>query len=71
MTNSDPSRDAPNTGMLNRLFVALHSDCSGVTRYYDLHVSRATLAPDGVELSMIVINDQYPGPLLEANWGDW
>jgi len=43
----------------------------GVTRYYDFTVSRATLAPDGVQQSMIVVNGQYPGPLIEANWGDW
>ncbi len=43
----------------------------GVTRYYDLTVARATFAPDGVQQPMIVVNGQYPGPLLEANWGDW
>ncbi len=43
----------------------------GVTRYYDLTVARATLAPDGVQQPVIVVNGQYPGPLLEANWGDW
>jgi hypothetical protein len=20
---------------------------------------------------MIVVNGQFPGPLIEANWGDW
>lgn len=29
------------------------------------------MAPDGVEQSMIVVNGQFPGPLIEANWGDW
>jgi FtsP/CotA-like multicopper oxidase with cupredoxin domain len=29
------------------------------------------MAPDGVEQSMIVINGQFPGPLIEANLGDW
>lgn len=29
------------------------------------------MAPDGVQKSMIAINSQFPGPLIEANWGDW
>jgi FtsP/CotA-like multicopper oxidase with cupredoxin domain len=29
------------------------------------------IAPDGYQKSVILINDQYPGPLVEANWGDW
>ena len=33
-------------------------------------MSRAKLAPDGYEKNVIVINGQYPGPLIEANWGD-
>ena len=28
------------------------------------------LAPDGVSRQMIVINGQFPGPLIEANEGD-
>ncbi|KAK7944014.1 hypothetical protein LTR80_009547 [Exophiala xenobiotica] len=53
---SHPTRDMPVTG---------------VTRYYDFTIARATLAPDGVQQSMIVVNGQFPGPLIEANWGDW
>jgi hypothetical protein len=33
----------------------------GVTRYYNFSIGYATLAPDGVEKQMIVINDQFPG----------
>ena len=29
------------------------------------------MAPDGVSLSMIVVNGQFPGEMIEANWGDW
>ena len=29
------------------------------------------LAPDGVAKDMIVVNGQFPGPTIEANWGDW
>ncbi|KAI1312034.1 putative multicopper oxidase [Xylaria venustula] len=44
---------------------------TGVTRYYNLNVARATLSPDGYQKEMLVVNGQYPAPLIEANWGDW
>lgn len=44
---------------------------TGVTRYYDFNIARAKLSPDGYQRDMIVVNGQYPGPLIEANWGDW
>ncbi|KAI2624506.1 multicopper oxidase [Xylaria nigripes] len=44
---------------------------TGVTRYYDFDVRRKLLAPDGFEKSGIFVNEQFPGPLIEANWGDW
>jgi FtsP/CotA-like multicopper oxidase with cupredoxin domain len=28
------------------------------------------MAPDGVEREMLVVNGQYPGPAIVANWGD-
>ncbi|EXJ64532.1 hypothetical protein A1O7_00868 [Cladophialophora yegresii CBS 114405] len=55
-SGSHPTTDMPDTG---------------VTRYYDFTVARNTLAPDGVQQAVIVVNGQYPGPLIEANWGDW
>lgn len=33
-------------------------------------MSRANLAPDGVDRPMILINGQFPGPTIEANWGE-
>ncbi|KZF20183.1 multicopper oxidase [Xylona heveae TC161] len=51
----DPHADIPSTG---------------ITRYYNLTVSRGVLAPDGFEKSGIYINGQFPGPAIEANWGD-
>ncbi|KAI9790634.1 MAG: hypothetical protein M1816_004967 [Peltula sp. TS41687] len=53
--NANPYTQAPNTG---------------VTRRYDFTVKRAKKAPDGYQKDVILINDQYPGPLIEANWGD-
>jgi FtsP/CotA-like multicopper oxidase with cupredoxin domain len=44
---------------------------TGRTRYYDFTVSRAFIAPDGVEKRAIIVNGQYPGPTIEADWGDW
>ena len=43
---------------------------TGITRYYNFVISRGTIAPDGVERSVILVNGQFPGPTIEANWGD-
>ncbi|KAL9601650.1 MAG: hypothetical protein Q9219_002370 [cf. Caloplaca sp. 3 TL-2023] len=47
-----------------------NSPTTGVTRSYDLTLARGYIAPDGVNKSVILINGQFPGPTLEANWGD-
>ncbi|CAG7927995.1 unnamed protein product [Penicillium olsonii] len=52
---NDPYTTAPNTG---------------VTRYYDFVISRGIMSPDGYEKSGIFVNGQFPGPAIEANWGD-
>ncbi|KAI2464697.1 Cupredoxin [Annulohypoxylon bovei var. microspora] len=44
---------------------------TGVTRHYTFIVARGVLAPDGYEKSGIYVNGQFPGPAIEANWGDW
>lgn len=55
--NSNPYTSQPNTA---------------TTRYYDFHVAECTIAPDGVQLeNEICINGQFPGPLIEANYGDY
>lgn len=38
---------------------------------YVFNVSRGVLSPDGYQQSMILVNGAFPGPLIEANWGDW
>ncbi|KAL8736783.1 MAG: hypothetical protein Q9166_000149 [cf. Caloplaca sp. 2 TL-2023] len=53
--NADSYYDAPNTG---------------VVRSYDFTVAQGMVAPDGYEKESLLINNQYPGPLIEANWGD-
>lgn len=39
-------------------------------RYYNFIVTREFKSPDGFNKSVILINNQFPGPLIEANWGD-
>ncbi|KAK3324236.1 Cupredoxin [Cercophora scortea] len=43
---------------------------TGVTRSFTFNVQAKTLAPDGVSKQMMTVNGQYPGPTIEANWGD-
>ncbi|KAK8013087.1 Cu-oxidase 3-domain-containing protein [Apiospora marii] len=44
---------------------------TGVTRTYAWTLTKQNAAPDGVEVPLILVNGQYPGPVVEANWGDW
>ncbi|GKT70477.1 multicopper oxidase [Colletotrichum tofieldiae] len=43
---------------------------TGIVRKYEWTIQRAVLAPDGFEQTLLTVNGQFPGPLLEANWGD-
>lgn len=43
---------------------------TGVVRTYDFTVSRGIIAPDGYERDVLLVNDAFPGPLIEVNWGD-
>ncbi|KAI1735704.1 Cupredoxin [Xylaria scruposa] len=47
-----------------------HVPITGVTRKYHFTVARATISPDGVQRPAILVNNQFPGPTIEANWGD-
>ncbi|WAQ90114.1 hypothetical protein PtA15_12A99 [Puccinia triticina] len=40
------------------------------TRNYNFRVTNTVGAPDGFSKTMLVINDQFPGPLIECNEGD-
>jgi laccase len=44
---------------------------TGVTRSYNFTITNGTLAPNGVERQGFLINGQYPGPTIFADWGDW
>ncbi|KAI1323441.1 multicopper oxidase [Xylariaceae sp. FL0255] len=50
---------------------AVSPPITGITRYYDFDVQRKLLSPDGFQKSGIFVNGQFPGPTIEANWGDW
>ncbi|TVY44289.1 oxidoreductase [Lachnellula subtilissima] len=43
---------------------------TGIIRAYDFTIKRGQMAPDGYMKDVLLINGQFPGPLLEANWGD-
>ncbi|TGO29898.1 hypothetical protein BPAE_0010g00840 [Botrytis paeoniae] len=53
--NSNPYTDAPHTGVIRR---------------YDFTVQRGQASPDGYQRDVILVNGVFPGPLIEANWGD-
>ncbi|KAK4570010.1 hypothetical protein LTR86_002980 [Recurvomyces mirabilis] len=44
---------------------------TGVTRKYQFNIAEGTIAPDGVERTALLVNGAFPGPTIEANWGDW
>lgn len=37
---------------------------------YELEVVNKTLAVDGIDRQVLVVNGQYPGPVITADWGD-
>jgi len=44
---------------------------TNVTRSYEWSITRDRISADGVLRDVLLINDQFPGPIIEANWGDW
>lgn len=44
-------------------------DTGNICRY-EFTMQNVTLSPDGTPREMITVNGQYPGPLVECNWGD-
>ena len=61
----------PDTGRI--VEVCLSTSGSGVMLIivkYSLNITETVLSPDGVPRSMITANGVFPGPTLEADWGD-
>ncbi|KAJ4421071.1 hypothetical protein N0V82_003975 [Gnomoniopsis sp. IMI 355080] len=46
------------------------SPSTGIVRSYDFTISRSTIAPDGYQRPVLLVNGAFPGPTIEANWGD-
>ncbi|MCJ1439505.1 hypothetical protein MMC27_008899 [Xylographa pallens] len=47
-----------------------HVPYTGVTRKYTLVITNAPWSGDGYTDEGMLINGSYPGPVIEANWGD-
>ncbi|RDL30136.1 Uncharacterized protein BP5553_10414 [Venustampulla echinocandica] len=43
---------------------------TGVIRRYFFTITKEKRAPDGYLKEMLLVNGQFPAPLIEANWGD-
>ncbi|KAK6063513.1 multicopper oxidase [Seiridium cupressi] len=43
---------------------------TGVTREYFFEIQEGTAAFDGFSRDVMTVNDQFPGPTIEADWGD-
>ncbi|KOS20885.1 Laccase-2 [Escovopsis weberi] len=70
LTNNPMPNGAPWSTLNSKTnYYNTHPD-TGVIRTYDFHVTRGRLAPDGYERDVLLVNGAFPGPLIEANWGD-
>nr|POF04822.1 laccase-2 [Quercus suber] len=38
---------------------------------YDFTVTDSIISPDGISRPALIVNNQMPGPKIEASWGDW
>lgn len=54
-SNANPYTSSPNTGVIRR---------------YQFTIKRGVISPDGYQKTVLLVNDQFPGPAIEANWGD-
>ncbi|CZR66851.1 probable Laccase-2 [Phialocephala subalpina] len=67
--NTATSRDCWGNYSINTNYYDVTPD-TGVIREYWLTAVNTTLAPDGYERQVLTWNGTYPGPLIEADWGD-
>ncbi|KAK3990829.1 putative laccase precursor [Cladorrhinum sp. PSN332] len=59
----------------NRYGYDIHTDYEatapiGISRHYTFDVSRKVIYPDGFPKKAVLFNGTYPGPQIEACWGD-
>lgn len=69
-TNGPTSRNCWNNGFDINTDFAKEWPSTGKVVTYELEMTHETLSPDGVPRDMMVFNKQYPGPTIEADWGD-
>lgn len=55
--------------VLALLLCATHTHAALIREYF-WTVRNITLAPDGVSRTLLTVNNQFPGPKVEANHGD-
>lgn len=41
---------------------------TGVTREYYFEITNTTLAPDGIDRTVLTVNGTFPGPTIIADW---
>lgn len=74
VTNYNPYNTDFNSGKYHRVFgqflrmLTVPTGRQGPT--YNFDIARGFKSPDGVNRSVLLINGQFPGPTIEANWGD-
>jgi len=68
-----PSNGSPWNHKLVSLDAYTHTNVpnTGVTRYYTFTLTPGIANADGVDRDVLLINGQFPGPTIEANWGDY
>ncbi|KAL0948179.1 hypothetical protein HGRIS_010790 [Hohenbuehelia grisea] len=64
----------PSKDLVNRTELDMHTGFkvtdTPTLREFTFNITQAMSAPDGFQKPMILINNQFPGPLIEANNGD-
>nr|RBQ98609.1 hypothetical protein FVER53263_12301 [Fusarium verticillioides] len=69
LSSSRPSNDT--TGHLGyRLHPQNHTSRPPTTLSFNWTITTGTRSPDGVEKQVYLVNDEFPGPLIEARSGD-
>ncbi|CUS13825.1 unnamed protein product [Tuber aestivum] len=70
-TNTADSRNCWSPGFDINTDYYTNTPKTGRTVEHKWSITNKTMALDGYERSVLVVNGQYPGPALEANWGDY
>lgn len=69
-SNSDTSGAPWGNRTADRTNPYTSAPSTGIIRPFNFTIARAKMAPDVVERDVLVVNNAFPGPTIEANWGD-